>query len=149
VPISSGQVVTAEDLNRLKPTTYRAVASANLVGIVADTDITGATITLTTETDNAVFVCTGVFDMDWQGAAAVANVIVGKLFVDGVQETAQALAEQAAGANGDRISTSQTWRGTLATAGSHTLKLVGTVPDADQKINSTHTTITVTIYEVV
>jgi hypothetical protein len=148
VPISSGQVVTAEDLNRLKPTTYSAVASANLVGIVADTDITGATITLTTETDNAVYVCTGVFDCDWTGAAA-SLVIVGKLAVDGALQTAQALCQQVTGADGDRVSVSQTWRGTLAAAGSHTLKLAGTVPDVDQKINSTHTTITATIYEVV
>lgn len=149
MPILAGQIIDAATLNHLKPATYDAVASANLVGIVVDTDITGATVTFTTETDNAVYVAEGFFDMDWTAGAAVGLVIIGKLAVDGAIQSEEAHAEQAAGANGDRMSTAMGWRGTLATAGSHTIKLVGSVPDADQKINGTHTTLLVTIHEVV
>lgn len=149
MPILSGQVVTADDLNHLKPATYYAEATSNLAGVAADADIPGATVTFETETDNAVYVAHGDFDMDWNGAAAATLIQFGSLSVDGVLQTREAYGEQAAGANGDRIPAARTWYGTLATAGSHTIKLVGTVPDADQRINSPHSALTVTIHEVV
>lgn len=149
MPILSAQIVTAADLNHLKPATYHANASATLTGVVANADVVGATITLTTETNNAVYMATGNFDMDWQGAAAGA-VMIGRLSVDGVVATGDINSEQAAGAAGDRLGgASRTWRGTLAVAGSHTLKLIGTVPDVDQRITFPHTGLTVVIYEVV
>lgn len=150
MPILTGQIVTADDLNHLKPTTYHQDATSNLAGVVVNTDVPGATITFDTETDNAVYVAEGNFDMDWQGAAAAGAVMIGRLSVDGVIATGDVNVEQAAGANGDRLGgATRTWRGTLATAGSHTIKLVASVPDADQRVTSPHTGLTVTIYEVV
>lgn len=149
MPISSGQVVTADDLNHLKPTTYSARATADLVGVVVDTDIVGATIPVDTETDNAVYVVHGTFGADWGGAATAGNFVRGKLAVDGVTQTGEAQFEQATGASGDRIPGSQVWRGTLAVAGSHTLKLIGTVNDADQRILADHTALVIDIHEVV
>jgi len=147
MPILSGQIVTADDLNHLKPATYHASASVSLVGVVTDADIVGATITFDTDTDNAVYVATGDFDADWDGAAT--GLFQGKLAVDGGIQTELVLISQAAGAAGDRIPGSHTWRGTLATAGTHTLKLIGTVPDVDQAFESVHTALTLVIYEVV
>lgn len=149
MPILSGQVVTADDLNHLKPATYHAAATGTLVGVATNTDIPGATITFDTETDNAVYVAHGDFDMNWNGAAAATLIVRGSLSVDGVLQTRQAFGEQAAGANGDRLPAGYEWRGTLAVAGTHTIKLVGTVPDADQQITHPGTALTLTIYEVV
>ena len=114
MPILSGQIVTADDLNHLKPTTYHADSTAILTGIVANADVVGATITLTTETDNAVYVAEGNFDMDWTGTAGVGAVAIGRLSVDGVVATGDVNVEQFAGVNGDRLGgVSRTWRGTL------------------------------------
>ena len=147
MPILSGQVVTADDLNHLKPTTYQARASATLNGIVVNADVVGATITLTTETDNAVFVVSAAFDFRWTGIAAL--TATGNLSVDGVLQSGQAIAGQNPGASADRMTAGNVWRGTLATAGSHTLKLVGSLPDTDQHIEQPHTALVVVIYEVV
>lgn len=149
MPLSSGQVVTADDLNHLKPATYGARATADLVGVVVDTDVTGATVTFTTETDNAVYVANGSFGTDYNGPAAAGLFIRGKLSVDGVIQTGEAQTEQAGGNTGDRLTPSQVWRGTLATAGSHTIKLVASVNDADQRVLADHTALAVTIHEVV
>lgn len=149
MPILSGQVVTVNDLNHLKPATYYAASNANLPGIVVNTDVPGATVTFTTETDNAVYVVNAFFDMDWQGAAAVGNLITGMLYVDGAHVSGDTNGEQAAGANGDRLPGSHVWQGTLALAGSHTAKLVASIPVATQRIANPHTAIQVTVYEVV
>lgn len=149
MPLSSGQVVTADDLNHLKPTTYLARCDANLVGIVVDTDISGCSIPLTTETDNAVYVAELFIGADWQTPAAAGNVIQGKLSVDGSIQSGVAQMEQAAGTTGDTGTPGMVWRGTLATAGVHTLKAVASIPDADQRIVTPHTALAVTIYEVV
>lgn len=149
MPILAGQIVTADDLNNLKTASYAARATGTLTGIVVNTDVPGATITLTTATNNAVYVAHATFDVDWQGAAAVGNVVVGKLNVDGTLQAGDCNVEQAAGATGDRIPGSQVWRGTLAAAGSHTLKLQASVPSAQQRILNPHTAIEVTIHEVV
>jgi hypothetical protein len=142
--LDAGAVVTADELRRLQPTTYQAIATADLAGSVTTTDVTGATVTLTTETDDAVFVATGVFDFDLTGAVTTTGQ--GFLAVDGTRETAEALL--GAEVSTDRGTTTQMWRGTLGTAGSHTLKLQGTLP-ANMEINATHTTLTITIYEVI
>lgn len=145
----AGERVTAARLNRLQPKTFIARASADLTGVVTDTDVTGATITLTTETNNAVYVAIAPAIADWNGAAGSTNFVRCKLSVDGAIQSAETQAEQAAGAAGDRIPGAQVWRGTLATAGSHTLKLVATINDADQRLLQEHTALQVTIYEVV
>lgn len=147
MPFLAGEIVTAARLNRIQPVPYQAIASSNLTGIQTNADIPGATITLTTLTNSAVYVCHGVFDAGITGANVA--ILSGGLSVDGAVQTARGLLQQAAGANNDRVTAAQEWRGTLATAGSHTLKLVGTCSDADNAFRATHTVIEVTIYEVV
>lgn len=149
MPISGGQIIDADTLNHLKPTTYLAEASATQTGVIVDTDVTGATQTFTTETDNAVYTVVGTFDMDWQGAAISGNVISGKLAVDGVIQAREAHGEQSVGAAGDRFTGAQVWRGTLATAGSHTIKLVVSIPSANQRTTTPHTALLIEIHEVV
>lgn len=143
--ILSGQIVTAADLNHLKPATYAANSTAALAGIVVDTDLTGATVTFDTETDNAVYVVNGSFGCDWNGAATA--FILGKLSVDGAIQSHESQVQLSGGAAGDRLHGAQNWRGTLATAGPHTIKLVGSVGDVDQQLTTPHCTLIITIYE--
>lgn len=144
--ILAGDVVTAATLRRLQPKTYHADASAAIGPSVTDADVTGATITLTTETNNAIFVATGDFDFDYSGAATALEQ--GKLVVDTVTQAGTANCQDGTATSNDRRTHSRTWRGTLATAGSHTLKLTATL-GSGITVNATHTGITVTIYEVV
>lgn len=144
MPILAGEIVTAARLNRMQPVPYEAVASAALNGPVTDTDITGASITLTTTAANAVYVARCFVDFD--NDAAGTNFATVKLVVDSVAQSGQANYQQ--GVATDRATPGQSWKGTLASAGSHTLKLTGTLP-AEVNINSGHTKLTVTIYEVV
>jgi hypothetical protein len=144
--LGAGAIVTVDELLRLQPTTYHAIASSDLVGSVTTTDITGATLTFDTETANAVYVAEAVFDFDTT-TPGTTTIGVGFLNVDGSNQTSQSLFQVGAATANDRTSSTQRWRGTLATAGSHTLKLQGTVP-ANMEINATHTVLTVTIYEV-
>lgn len=146
MPILAGEVVTAARLNRLQPVTYHADATAAVGPSVTDADITGATITLTTQTNNAIFVATGDYDFDYSGAATALEQ--GKLVVDGSIQAGTANCQDGTATTNDRRTHSRTWRGTLATAGSHTLKLTCTL-GSGITVNATHTGITVTIYEVV
>jgi hypothetical protein len=118
------------------------------VGVVVDTDITGATVTFDTETDNAVYVVHASYTADWTGAAA-GVFIIGKCAVDGVIQPGEAAMRQAAGAANDRLVGARSWRGTLAAAGAHTIKLVGSVADVDQRITFPSTGLVVEIHEVV
>lgn len=146
MPILAGEVVTAARLNRLQPTPYHVDASAPIGPSVTDTDIPGATITLTTQTNNAKFEATGDYDFDYSGAATALEQ--GKLVVDGVIQTGTANCQDGTATTNDRRTHSRTWYGTLVTAGSHTLKLTATL-GSGIAINATHTGITVRIYEVV
>lgn len=147
MPFASGQRLTPARLNRIQPVTYEAVASGTLTLGTALADVAGAAVTLTTTTAGAVWVAEATFDMNV--ATAGAGVLAeGHLDVDGVDQTARALKSMAAV---DRATAAQRWRGTLAAAGSHTLKLRGIKSGAAgvASIVTTHTKLQVTIYEVV
>lgn len=130
-----------------KPMILSAAATATMDLTTTEVDITGATITFTTLKANARFMCTGSF---YFASIGVANsgVASGKLSVDGANQPAFA------NFTGDvatpaRQNLAQTWIGTLAAAGSHTLKLrgVGASATAAHRINATSTTITVMVFE--
>lgn len=151
MPILAGDVVTAANLNRLQTKTYTAVATSTLAASSTDADIVGATVTFTTETNNAIYVATGDYQVIWTGAGT--SSAVGKLSVDGSIVTGQIATRQAPGTaadNGDSAAMSRTWWGTLGTAGSKTIKLIGTT-GASQTISaaSSATTLTVLVIEVV
>lgn len=144
MPFASGEKVRASKLNRIQPTTYIARSSGDVTGAVTDTDVTGATITLTTLADNAIYDATAFFDFDLTGA--VTTIGIGKLSVDGVLLTPSAFFE--AEVTTDRATPGQLWRGTLAAAGSHTLKLTVSLP-ANMAVRNPHTVLHVMITEVV
>ena len=142
----AGEIVTATRLNRLQPVSYGVAASGALTLTTTVTDVPGATITLNTLTANAVYKAWAVFDMVVV-TAATGNNMNGYLSVDGAQQTAVAAHEMVAA---DLDTVAQQWRGTLATAGSHTLKLRGNRSAAgDGTIAAAHTTLIVEISEVV
>lgn len=149
MPIASGQVITADILNHLKPTVRSVASTANLAGIVVDTDVTGATLTFDTETDNAVYEALGFFYMLKNGAST--GLADGKLSVDGTIVPITdgfAVFQQAAGNVNDRATVAMGWTGTLATAGTHTIKLVASLPDADDQVRA-GSKLVLRIYETV
>ena len=148
MPFAAGEIITAGRLNRLQPVPREAAATNDLTLTTAEQDILGASITVITQTANAVYLAYGVFDMSaTTGAAGV--IMVGRLAVDGVSDTEEAHADGST--TGARITASQDWRGTLATAGSHTLKLRGLKSAAGGTMlaRTIHSKLTVVIYEVV
>ncbi|MFD3640953.1 hypothetical protein [Streptomyces griseus] len=121
MPILAGQIVTASQLNRMQPSTTDAIASSATPVLATTTivDVPGATITLTTTTPNAIYRVVGTFDV-LPGATSPTVLVFGFLNVDGVTDTGVAIQGLTSSI---RSTVSQTWRGTLAAAGSHTLKL--------------------------
>lgn len=146
--ILPGERVTAARLNRLQPKSHLASCTTDLPGPVANTDLAGATITLTTETAGAIAEVEGVFDCDTTGAGTT-TAVSGQLVVDGAAETGVAVFHVGAATANDRSTVSQIWRVVLGAAGSHTLKLQGASVPTNLKINAIHTQIKVTITEVV
>lgn len=140
--ILSGSVVSATMLNRLQPVTYAAVCSASLVGPQTDADITGASITLTTETDLAIVMIDAAVSFNWSANTAVATVecwqgstpLTGKAISDPDNTTG-------------RVTAYQTWRVNPGAAGSYTFKLVGESIPTNMTVDATHTAIHCTVYE--
>lgn len=146
MPILAGQIVTAAQLNRMQPVTYDAAGTGDLSGPVSDANVPGATITFTTTTANAVAVVETVFDFNFSGATVTLGS--GRLNVDGVGESRYAIFQQGPGTSSDRSTCGQTYRVTLAAAGSHTLKLTATVP-TNMDLTGAYTSLVATVYEVV
>ena len=141
--IRAGQSVTAGMLNRLRPTTYSAVGTGNVVGAASNADVPGAAITLTTATAGAAYTVTCVWDVTLTGATT--SLLTVRLSVDGTNVTP--LGTFAASASGNRSTIPQQYAGVLPSAGSHTFKLVAS-PAASQTVQGTNTSLIVTIYEV-
>lgn len=111
-----------------------------------EADLTGATVTFTTTHANAVCQVIGIFDM--QVITAGSGVGLGMLTVDGTDQSGQAIFAMTT--SGTRATLAQTWQPTLASAGSHTLKLRGNLSAAAGSLtfNSSHTRIAVTCYDL-
>lgn len=142
--IASGQRVTAALLRRLKPSMYLASATGDLNGAVTQVDIPGATVTLTTETAGATWVCEAWFDADQQGTSTA--LMLGYCDVDGTIQTIQAVNSDPVAT--DRHTIAQSWDGTFTTAGTHTIKLRGTLA-ASQSFRVGNTRLKVTVQEAV
>lgn len=144
--ILAGEIVSASRLGRMQPRLYDAACTATAGITTVETDVTGATITLTTEAANATYQVTGVFYFNQ--VATTNNDPQGKLSVDGVSSAR--IATFGGQVAGDEATTTQVWTGTLPSAGSHTLKLRTVAPANSQwEIVATHTVIQVLIFEVV
>jgi len=141
--ILAGETVTAAKLNRLQPKRYTTNASA-IVPASTTADITGCSITVTTETAGAGYMVVGSGDFNPTGIPGGDSQI--RLDVDGTDASGLIVYRSSSGT--DRFSQGRTWYGTLAAAGSHTLKLEATTA-ANVVIEALHTTMTLIIYEVV
>ncbi|MEV7491407.1 hypothetical protein AB0O08_11700 [Streptomyces anulatus] len=146
MPIYAGQIVTAEQLNRMQPKTYDAAGTTTQAGPLTDADVAGATITFTTATANAVAVVDTTFDFDF--TAATTTIGSGRLNVDGVGEARYAVFGQGPGNGSDRSTVSQSYRVSLGAAGSHTLKLTVSAPTG-MSLQGVYTSLVATVYEVV
>ncbi|MFD3657039.1 hypothetical protein [Streptomyces sp. NPDC058620] len=154
MPILAGQIVKAGQLSRMQPRPYYAQAGVpTTITTTTFTAVEGCSITLTTTAPGATYTVQANFSFDV--TAAVAGVYTkGALFVDGVQQSGEARwAEGTSGSDtGDYDMAGKGWRGTLATAGTHTLDLrcgLSSITGAPGIACTGYTDFTVTIYEVV
>jgi hypothetical protein len=143
--MASGQRVTPALLRRLRPAYYVAEASADLPGAVTQALIPGASVTFTTETAGAEWYVDAVFDADVVTAPSTA-LALGYCEVDGVTQTGQATCGDEVVT--DRHTVTQQWSGVFAAAGSHTIRLRGTLA-ANQQFRVGNTRLRVTVKEVV
>lgn len=123
----------------------QAACSSDVNLTSTEVDITGATLTFNTVRPNAQYMCIGSFY--FAAVAASTAVGSGKLSVDGVVQPA--FANFSGATVQDRTNSEQTWIGTLAAVGSHTLKLRGVTGAAasTHRVSATATTITVMVFE--
>lgn len=137
----AGQILTVGMLDALQTRTYRAVASASLSGPATDADVPGASVSFTTLRPNAIAVAVCVWDYDLNAGTTATGS--GRLSVDSALQAEYAVfgAQVAT----DRSTVTQVYRVTLASAGSHTLKLVAS-PAASQIVN-VYSTLTVAVHE--
>lgn len=143
------EIVTAGRLNRMQPTEHFAACSADVVLSGSAADITGATITFSTTAANAKAVCSWVADTDSTNTtAAIASTY---LNVDGVDQPSPMTIQEQGTANDTRPTVAQQSTVTLASTGSHTIKLRGqrVSGSGGVTIKTTHTTLRIVVYEVV
>lgn len=146
----AGQTLTAGTVDRIQPKWYEGIATSALaVSTSTYADIVGASVTFSTVAANARFKAEAVFDASVT-TANTTNLMVGRLVVDGTPDTG-GLAVHAMDTQ-DRDTIVQQWTGTLASAGSHTIKLQGAVTPGSGGAGSflqSDTKVIVTIMEVV
>lgn len=128
---------------------YQGTASAQLTISASTTfaDVTGATVTFTTNRANAVAVVQAMVDMQNSTAWAATGVV--GLNVDGTVDPAQINIDL--NQTNNRPNGAGTWKVSLASAGSHTIKLQGKVSTTtgaqSSVVQATHTQLVVTVYD--
>lgn len=146
MPIPAGGIVTAGQLAMLRPTPYDVTATANLTVTMAETDVPGALLSITTATAGAYFSAHAIFGFDTLSAGT--SFAEGRLRLDGV--TVAGAARWSGPAATDFNTASQVWSGTLAAAGTHPFQLrAASNAGSDIQILGAYTKLCVTIYEVV
>lgn len=113
--ILAGQKITADEYNADVTDYVDDTLAADETITTSETDVTGVTQTITTPVANTEVKITAVCDIGSTGAADIGFVIC---HIDGVAQSGNCK-WQVAG----RGTVSQTWVATIATAGSHTIKL--------------------------
>lgn len=145
---AAGERITASKLS----TTRRDVAAGSALLITTTpTDVPDLTLTFTTTRANVDVHVIAFLDVATVGADPVTGTLVGELMVDGNAESAQILWNAGTDAtphDGGRSTVGQSWNVTLASAGSHTLKIrasrvAGTA--GDLTTNAIHSTMTLTV----
>lgn len=142
--IAAGQKVTAASLNRLQPKQYHAAGTASTAVPASSTnaDVPGCSVTFSTEKANAKYTAVLVINPNLSGATT--TVMTGRIKVDGVVTGANAA--YAAEVSTDEATVAQTYSGTLAATGSHTITAVVTTP-ANLVVWAPNCTLLVTITE--
>lgn len=145
---NAGQRVTA---SKLSTTRLEATCDTTLTVTTVVTDVSGLSITFTTTRDNVAARATCYLDCNAIGVDPLTGLLIARLNVDGGEETANCLWN--AGSNNTtadnlRSPASQGWDFTLASAGSHTVKIVanrsgGTAGDLN--IEAVHSTLQLTV----
>jgi hypothetical protein len=132
----------------MAPVTYEGIASSLLTMTTATSaDVPGASITFTTQADNATFFVVAIFDAEVL-ATSSSVLMLGKLMVDGVSQSGTAVYAMD---TLDRATISYTWTGTLGSAGSHTMKLQGNLSGTlatGGRFNQSNTKLTAIVTEV-
>lgn len=126
---ASGQRVTAVMLNRITRNDLSANVTSDTTVTTTETDLAGASISVTTIQPNTKLLITAAIDFEATGSSDFSYV---KLMVNGVLDLRN-LILQGTG----RFALSKTWTVTIASAGTYTIKL------RRQKIGTANT---VTIY---
>ncbi len=142
--VQAGNKIRASDVGFV---VENAAATAGLTLSTTATDITGATVTFTTVNDDVDVLIIGTFDAQCNTVSG-STVIQGFCVVDGgAAESGVALF--LATASAQRATVVQTWKVTLAAAGSHTIKLQGnkTAAVGTYTIVQTHTKISVLVLD--
>lgn len=122
------------------PETVRTIGArctTNLTLSTTAAELSGTSLTFTTRYPNATIHISGSADVDALTFTSTA-VAIGKLLVDDVEQTGHIL-WQINNAN-DRVTAAQTWYVTLASAGSHTIKMTGELTNANvtARMNAQH-----------
>jgi hypothetical protein len=125
VSFLAGENLTAGRLNRLQPTTYNAGASGTVPASSTNVDVPGATVTFTTVVANAVAHCYWTTDFDLSGPTTALGT--SRLLLDGATASTKTTVFEAEVAT-DRASVAQMDQYTIATPGSHTIKMQATTP---------------------
>lgn len=140
----AGENLTAGRVNRLAPKPYWAQANNTLPASSSAVDVPGASITFSTETAGATVV------VNWQAAfyhSGVAGALNSVVAVLDTSTVAPMVAFGRQQANTDNVQGAATWQTTIASAGSHTIKLRGTT--GTNCVIQIYTALSITVYEVV
>lgn len=117
-----------------------ACTTQNTFTVATVTDVIGATLPVPVGSTSDVFWVDGVFEI--QNVTNDGGDLTGRLSVNGVEQTKQALWNSTSGI-GTRRTITQRWRVTGVTAGTRTFKLTVAGPVGVYRINTTRTTIAV------
>lgn len=141
---NAGQTFKAANVPAPYVTDQNASADTTVSGTTL-TDLTGATLTVTTRTAAATVEIVGTFDM--QVVTTGTAIATGHCNVDGVDQPRQATASMTT--TGQRGTNSQTWKATLSGTGAHVIKLQGMLSAASGSMTfkSTHTSLSVTVFD--
>lgn len=128
------------------PRLLQAQANANLA-LTTPTDIPGATLTVVTTQPDAVVLIAVSADFQATGATAATGCVVAN--IDGADVGPQALFNHQSAGSGARVTAATMCVATIASTGSHVIKLRGFQASGATMIrtNATHTQLSVLLFE--
>lgn len=141
---AAGNRITAARTNNLQTRVFYAIGSGTVAASQTNVDVTDATVTFTTLTDNATYAAFCVWDYNAAGTPAATSTA--RLAIDGASQSPLATFN-ATGAT-ERNTVAQNYSGTVASAGSHTFKLIATT-STNTTVQGVNCSILVLIEEVV